>query len=63
MVLASGYAWLGSLAGGMPGALLGALAGLSTSALLHVLVDRAVSGPGGHRTGPRQPGRSRRNRR
>ncbi|MFI6549448.1 hypothetical protein ACIBO9_40015 [Streptomyces prunicolor] len=58
-LLASGYAWLGFLAGGTAGALAGGFVGLSTSALLHLLVSRAVSGPRGRRpSGPGLPGRA-----
>ncbi|UXX91359.1 hypothetical protein N7U49_01490 [Streptomyces sp. AD2-2] len=58
-LLAGGYAWLGFLVAGTAGALFGAVAGLSTSALLHLLVNRAVSGPRGRRpAGPGLPGRS-----
>ncbi|MFD3307291.1 hypothetical protein [Streptomyces sp. NPDC058694] len=45
MVLAGGYAWLGSVVVGLPGALLGCAAGLLLSGLLHLLVESAVSGP------------------
>ncbi|MFD3373832.1 MULTISPECIES: hypothetical protein [unclassified Streptomyces] len=45
MVLAGGYAWLGSVVAGLPGALLGCAAGLLLSGLLHLLVESAVSGP------------------
>ncbi|GHE82538.1 hypothetical protein [Streptomyces griseoaurantiacus] len=45
MVLAGGYAWLGFFVGGVPGALIGAAAGLVTSGVLHLAVNRAVSGP------------------
>ncbi len=57
-VLAGGYAWLGSVVGNVPGALIGAAAGLVTSGALYLAVDRAVSGPQGHRAGPgpRRPG-------
>ncbi|MFF1300367.1 MULTISPECIES: hypothetical protein [unclassified Streptomyces] len=44
-VLAGGYAWLGSVVGGLPGALLGCVAGLVLSGLLFLLVKSAVSGP------------------
>lgn len=44
-VLAGGYAWLGSVVGGLPGALLGCVAGLVLSGLLFLLVESAVSGP------------------
>ncbi|MFG2375218.1 hypothetical protein ACGFY9_27520 [Streptomyces sp. NPDC048504] len=58
-LLASGYAWLGFFAGGTAGALVGGFVGLSTSALLHLLVSRAVSGPRGRRpAGPALLGRS-----
>jgi hypothetical protein len=45
MALAGGYAWLGFFVGGVPGALVGAAAGLVTSGVLHLAVNRAVSGP------------------
>lgn len=44
-VLAAGYAWLGFVVEGVPGALVGCAAGLVLSGLLHLLLDRAVSGP------------------
>lgn len=43
-VLAGGYGWLGSVAGGTLGALVGCAAGLVAGALLYLLVDSAVSG-------------------
>ncbi|MFF3851266.1 hypothetical protein [Streptomyces sp. NPDC002328] len=61
VLLAVGYGWLGSVAGGRSGALLGAVVGLALSALLRAVVDRAVSGANGRRTaGRRHPGRCRR---
>ena len=58
VVLAGGYAWLGFFVGNEPGALIGAAVGLVTSGVLYLAVDRAVSGPRGHRAapGPRRPG-------
>lgn len=53
-VLASGCAWLGSLVGGMPGALVGCAPGLVLSGLLLLLVESAVSGP--HKSHLRGPG-------
>ncbi|WP_371650743.1 hypothetical protein [Streptomyces mirabilis] len=44
-VLAAGYAWLGFVVEGVPGALVGCAAGLVLSGLLHLLLDWAVSGP------------------
>ncbi|MEU3344935.1 hypothetical protein ABZ723_08015 [Streptomyces sp. NPDC006700] len=57
VMLAGGYAWLGSLVGGVPGALAGAAAGLVTSGGLYLAVNRAVSGPRRHRPlpAPRRP--------
>lgn len=57
VVLVGGYAWLGSVIGGAPGALVGAAAGLLISGGLHMTMNRAVSGPRGHRPvpGPRRP--------
>ncbi|GHD77189.1 hypothetical protein GCM10010317_094740 [Streptomyces mirabilis] len=43
-MLAVGYAWLGFVVEGVPGALVGCAAGLVLSGLLHLLVDSAVSG-------------------
>lgn len=52
-VLASGYAWLGSLVDGVPGALVGGASGLVLSGLLLLLVESAVSGSRkAHRRGP-----------
>ncbi|MEU9543383.1 hypothetical protein [Streptomyces mirabilis] len=51
-VLGAGYAWLGFVVAGVPGALVGCAAGLVLSGLLHLLVDSAVSGPrAAHRGG------------
>lgn len=44
-VLAGGYAWLGFVVKGVPGALVGCAAGLVLSGLLHLSVNSAVSGP------------------
>ncbi|GDY79741.1 hypothetical protein SAV31267_092260 [Streptomyces avermitilis] len=44
-VLAAGYAWLGFVVEGVPGALVGCAAGLILSGLLCLLVDSAVSAP------------------
>ncbi|MGP2438338.1 hypothetical protein [Streptomyces sp. JW3] len=41
---AGGYAWLGAVTAGPPGAVVGCLVGLTLSGLLHVLVHRMVSG-------------------
>ncbi|WP_193241933.1 hypothetical protein [Streptomyces phaeolivaceus] len=49
VLLAGGYALLGSVAGGAPGAVIGAVAGVSVSALLYLAVDRAISGTRRHR--------------
>ncbi|MFI6350399.1 hypothetical protein [Streptomyces sp. NPDC050560] len=42
-VLAAGYGWLGSRLADWPGAAVGVLLGCVTSALLHLLVDRAMA--------------------
>ncbi|MFJ3895403.1 hypothetical protein [Streptomyces sp. NPDC090083] len=56
LVLAGGYGWLGFAADGGLGALVGCAAGLVTGALLHFLVNSAVSGTSMRR----RPRRSRR---
>ncbi|MFF7159731.1 hypothetical protein [Streptomyces sp. NPDC008139] len=43
-VLSAGYGWLGAVLGGTPGAVAGAVLGLGLSALLFLLLDRAVTG-------------------
>ncbi|MFJ4626854.1 hypothetical protein [Streptomyces sp. NPDC088847] len=43
-VLAGGYGWLGDRVAGTSGAVVGCLVGLAVSGLLHLLVERAVSG-------------------
>lgn len=49
---AAGYAWLGSVVNGLPGALVGCAAGLTLSGLLFLVVESAVSGPRpAHRSG------------
>ncbi|MFB6849665.1 hypothetical protein ACFCXS_33060 [Streptomyces sp. NPDC056373] len=57
LVLAAGYAWLGETVAGAAGALVGCLVGLVVSGLLHVLVDRTVSGRRPAR-GPSSPRRN-----
>ncbi|MEU2990468.1 hypothetical protein ACPCAJ_32120 [Streptomyces griseoincarnatus] len=58
VLVAGGYAWLGSLVGEGPGAVAGAVIGLGMSGGLHMTVDRVVSGPGGRRpaAASRRPG-------